>query len=44
MTDSSKRIATRLVDGGRRREWRGRLVNPPVERASTILFDTRRRA
>ena len=40
MTDSSKRIATKLVDGGRRREWRGRLVNPPVERASTILFDT----
>ena len=32
--------ATRLVEGGRRKEWRGRLVNPPVERASTILFDT----
>ena len=31
---------TILVDGGRRREWRGRLVNPPVNRASTILFDT----
>jgi cystathionine beta-lyase len=30
---------TTVVDGGRRREWRGRLVNPPVERASTILFD-----
>jgi len=28
------------VHGGRRREWRGRLVNPPVERASTILFDS----
>jgi cystathionine beta-lyase len=28
------------VQGGRRREWRGRLVNPPIERASTILFDT----
>jgi len=32
--------ATRVVEGGRRREWRGRLVNPPVERASTILFDS----
>ena len=31
---------TRLIEGGRRREWRGRLVNVPVERASTILFDT----
>jgi cystathionine beta-lyase len=29
-----------LVAGGRRREWRGRLVNVPVERASTILFDS----
>jgi cystathionine beta-lyase len=29
-----------LVEGGRRREWRGRLVNPPIERASTILFDS----
>jgi cystathionine beta-lyase len=31
---------TRLVHGGRRKEWRGRLVNPPVSRASTILFDS----
>ena len=35
-----KRRDTRLVDGGRRREWRNRLVNVPVTRASTILFDT----
>ena len=40
MSDSQKRTATRLVDGGRRKNWRGRLVNPPVERASTILFDS----
>ena len=40
MTDGGKRIATRLVEGGRRKQWRGRLVNPPVERASTILFDS----
>ncbi len=40
MTDQIKRPATRLVTGGRRKAWRGRLVNPPVERASTILFDS----
>jgi cystathionine beta-lyase len=40
MTKREKGKATRLVDGGRRKEWRGRLVNPPVERASTILFDS----
>jgi cystathionine beta-lyase len=31
---------TRLVHGGRRKEWRARLVNPPVHRGSTILFDS----
>ena len=40
MTDRKTGKGTRLVEGGRRREWRGRLVNPPVERASTILFDS----
>src|SRR6059058_1952289 len=39
MTDSDKRPRTKLVEGGRRKEWRGRLVNPSIERASTILFD-----
>src|SRR5919106_4010838 len=39
MTDDKHRDATKLVEGGRRKDWRGRLVNPPVERASTILFD-----
>jgi cystathionine beta-lyase len=34
------RAATKLVEGGRRKDWRRRLVNPPVERASTILFDS----
>ena len=33
------RSDTRLVTGGRRKEWRGRLVNPPVHRGSTILFE-----
>jgi cystathionine beta-lyase len=32
--------STKLVEGGRRKEWRRRLVNVPVERASTILFDS----
>jgi cystathionine beta-lyase len=35
-----KKLDTGLVHGGRRKEWRGRLVNPPVHRASTILFDS----
>lgn len=39
MTERNAGKATGLVHGGRRREWRGRLVNPPVERASTLLFD-----
>ena len=32
--------STILIEAGRRPEWRRRLVNVPVERASTILFDT----
>jgi cystathionine beta-lyase len=40
MSERERRRATKLVEGGRRKEWRGRLVNPPVERASTILFDS----
>src|SRR3954452_12629136 len=39
MTENSKRRSTTIAEGGRRKEWRRRLVNPPVERASTILFD-----
>jgi cystathionine beta-lyase len=40
MKDGKKGAGTALVEGGRRKEWRGRIVNPPVERASTILFDS----
>jgi cystathionine beta-lyase len=40
MSSNDKRPGTKLVEGGRRKEWRGRLVNPPVERASTVLFDS----
>ncbi len=40
MTES-KRPATTVVQGGRRKEWTGdgKVVNPPVWRASTILYD-----
>lgn len=31
--------ATRVVEAGRRREWTGAVVNPPVWRASTHLYD-----
>jgi cystathionine beta-lyase len=37
---TEKKPDTELVHGGRRAEWRGRIVNPPVHRASTILFDS----
>ena len=43
--DDSLRPATKLVQGGRRPEWTGDprlgggVVNPPVWRASTILYD-----
>ena len=40
MTSPERGQFTELVEGGRRKEWRGRLVNVPVERASTILFDS----
>ncbi|HEY0113459.1 MAG TPA: cystathionine beta-lyase [Allosphingosinicella sp.] len=35
-----KRPDTGLVHGGRRKDWCGRLVNPPVHRGSTILFNS----
>ena len=40
MTKRKHGQSTKLVEGGRRKEWRGRLVNVPIERASTILFDS----
>lgn len=36
----NKAHATRLVGAGRRREWTGAVVNPPVWRASTHLYDS----
>lgn len=38
--DGKKRLDTKLVEGGRRKEWTQGIVNPAVWRASTILFDT----
>jgi cystathionine beta-lyase len=37
---SDHKPETRLVEAGRRPEWTGGIVNPPVYRASTILFDS----
>src|SRR5215210_6139353 len=39
MNDTEKRPATRLVEAGRRREWLQGMVNVPVARTSTVLFD-----
>jgi len=42
MSDAADRPvgdATRVVAAGRRAEWTGGIVNPPVWRASTILYD-----
>ena len=38
--DKPVKPATRLVHGGRRKEWTGPVVNPPVWRASTHLYAT----
>ena len=40
MAGDDSPTGTRLAHAGRRKAWRGRLVSPPVERASTILFDS----
>ncbi len=37
--DKQLKPATRLVRGGRRKEWTGPVVNPPVWRASTHLYE-----
>lgn len=37
---SEKKDATRVVAAGRRPEWTQGIVNPPVWRASTILYDS----
>jgi cystathionine beta-lyase len=34
-----KQVDTKLVTAGRRKEWHGKLVSPPVDRGSTILFE-----
>jgi cystathionine beta-lyase len=37
---AERKAATKLVEGGRRPEWTGAVVNPPVWRGSTHLYDT----
>lgn len=37
---AEEKPATRVVTAGRRPEWTAGIVNPPVWRASTILYDT----
>ena len=39
MSDQPRTPATTIVQGGRRKDWTGQAVNPPVWRASTILYD-----
>ena len=40
MDERKLKQSTKIIESGRRKEWRGQLVNVPVERASTILFDS----
>ena len=40
MSDDSKKPDTRIVHGGRRKEWLHGMVNVPVSRTSTVLFDS----
>lgn len=40
VSENGERPATRAVKAGRRKEWTQGIVNTPVWRASTILFDT----
>ncbi len=39
MSGKDKRPDTKLVHGGRRKEWLGGMVNVPVARTSTVLFE-----
>lgn len=38
MSEKRRHPATTIVQGGRRKDWTGAAVNPPVWRASTILY------
>ncbi|GAM71818.1 cystathionine beta-lyase [Vibrio sp. JCM 19236] len=42
MSKSNTPVAktTQLIGAGRDKKWTHGVVNPPVQRASTILFDT----
>jgi len=38
LSDDERKPATRVVEGGRRAEWTGAVVNPPIWRGSTHLY------
>lgn len=40
MSETKLGQSTVIVEGGRRKSWRGPLVNVAIERASTLLFDS----
>ena len=40
MSDERSSAETTVVEAGRRKEWTQGIVNPPIYRASTILFDS----
>jgi cystathionine beta-lyase len=40
MADEQLKPDTRIVQGGRRKDWLGGMVNVPVSRTSTVLFDS----
>ncbi|MGB2079090.1 MAG: cystathionine beta-lyase [Vibrio sp.] len=39
-SDSKPQLSTTLVTAGRKSQWTHGVVNPPVQRASTVVFDT----
>lgn len=40
MKKNKDNIASRIIDAGREKKWTNGIVNPPVYRASTVVFDT----
>ncbi len=40
MSDKPRRPDTAIIHGGRRKEWLGGVVNVPVSRTSTVLFES----
>ncbi|BDM64625.1 cystathionine beta-lyase [Shewanella sp. NFH-SH190041] len=40
MSSKQDKSATKVINAGRAKQWTGSAVNPPVVRASTIIFDS----